>query len=89
MMLKRAGDFLDKFKKITQTNFFIKELLLGVVKSELDIVLDKKNITFNKKTGVIFIQTNNTQKTSLFLNKNNIIKKINTLAQKKIVKDIR
>ena len=55
----------------------------------MGIKIDPQKIYFDKKTGFIFLKTDNTQKTVIFLNKKEIIKETNKILSKNTIKDIK
>ena len=64
--------YLKKFKNLGSEESRIKsEVLLGV-KSILKIDLKKEDVSFNKKTGKIFIKTTPVKKSEIYINKEKV-----------------
>jgi hypothetical protein len=82
-------NFLSRFKNLTAPDIFIREKTSEILSENLDIKLSIKEISFNKKSGIIFLKSNPTQKTKIFLNKTILIEKINIILKKDLVRDIR
>jgi len=66
------SNYLEKFKKITPPNKFIKDVFIGVVKNTTNIILKKDDIDI--RNGIIFISTDQIIKNEIFLQKNKIMK---------------
>jgi hypothetical protein len=83
------NNFLQKFKNITPPDTEVKKALSQTLVSILNLNVNTNKISFNQKTGVIFLKITNIKKTVIFLKKTEIIKKINKLLKKDLISDIR
>jgi len=85
MNLKNTSDLLDKYKNILPSDGVIRDALISV-SSGFDIELKKENIKISR--GVIYINSDFTTKSKVFVNKTEIIKGLKNILGKKTPKDI-
>lgn len=80
--------WLKKFEKITPPNIFIRRELKKNIKKIIGINLKIKEIQYYPKTQKIYLKTSPIIKTSIFLKKEEIIKKTNQTLKKRIISEI-
>jgi len=74
--MKKIEDLLQKFKSLGLTEHKIKDVVIDVVKEELNIELEKKAIEFKDRR--IRLKIFGPSKTEIVLKKNAILEKINS-----------
>ena len=87
--MKKIGNLLQKLKNITPPDLFIREGVSQALNSIIGLKISVRNISFDKKNGLVFIKTEGTKKTAIFLKKEKIIGKINKTLHNNLVKDIK
>lgn len=85
--MQNINSFLEKFKKLLRYNKEIKETIKGVIKEKIGVELDDKDIKIQNK--VLYIKTTPYVKNEIFIKKDIILEKLNSLLDKKSPKDIR
>jgi len=86
--MEDINNFLKRFRKLTPPDEHIKKSTSEVLKSIFNTKIDPSKISFNDKTGTIFLEINNTTKTAILLKKTQIIGGVNKVLSKNLVKDI-
>jgi len=84
MNFKRIENLLEKFRNFIPPDLIVKRNLITILKNDFNININKEDIFFNKKTGVVRLNINSVKKTYILLNKENLLKKINN----NLIKDI-
>jgi len=88
MDLKKIDSFLERFKDIGRPDITIRKGVSLAIKNVLGAEVDLSKISFNKKTGVVSLRVNNTQKSAIFLRKKEIIGVVNKDLNKDLIKDL-
>ena len=86
--MEKIDNLLSRFKKLTPPNISVRNIVCSLIKSDFNFKIDIEKILFNQKTGLITLQINNTEKTAIFLKKEELIKKANNNLKKEVIKDI-
>lgn len=85
MDFKILSDLLKKYKDILPSDKIIKDALISVL-FEFGIELKKENIKISR--GIVYIRSDFTTKSKIFMNKIEIMKSIKKILGKKTPKDI-
>lgn len=80
------SSFLEKISKNLKSNDLHKEDIIILIKEITNITLNKEDLEY--KEGVLYIKSSPAVKNIIFINKSNILDKINSNPSQKIV-DIR
>ena len=86
-MFENASYFLDRFRSLKPPERFVKEGVVGVVKSACGINL--RDIDVSVKRGIVYINTSPAAKSEIVLHKQLILKKLSKEMIGMGVKDIR
>lgn len=89
MSLEKIGNLFDKFRKLTPPDMSVRKAASLIIKSSLNLEVPVRKVSFNKKNGLIFLEIDNLKKAVIFLQKKEVISKINDSLGKDIVKEIR
>lgn len=82
-----VNDFLNKFKNLTPPDNEVREKSIEIIKNEIGVDIDKKNISI--KNNSIFIKTKPIIKNEIFINKEKILQKLKNEFGDKTPKNIR
>ena len=85
-MIKKAGEFLQRFKQISQKSDFVKEEIMKILTNLGFSGLEKKDITI--KGGTVFLKVSNIKKTQIFLKKEEILSCLSKIPETKHLKQI-
>ena len=79
--------FLERFQNMALPNEAIRKGLLGIIKDETGINVDFKDISV--RNNVAYIKCGSVTKSEIFLNKKNILTKLEEMTKKGEIVDIR
>ncbi|MEK7652771.1 MAG: hypothetical protein AAB334_02390 [Patescibacteria group bacterium] len=85
MDFKNISTLLEKYKNILPSDRIIKDALI-FVSSNFGIKLEKENIKISR--GMVYINSDFTTKSKIFVNKTEIMKGLKEILGKKTPKDI-
>ena len=68
--------YLDKFKKIEVKSSNLKNHIIDSINNIIKINIDKKDVEL--KNGVVYLRVHPVVKNEIFINKNTILKELNT-----------
>lgn len=80
-------DFLNKFKNLTPPDNEVREKVIEIIKNEINITIDKKNISIRNNS--IFIKTKPIIKNELFINKEKLLHELKKSFGSKTPNDIK
>ncbi|PIP86361.1 hypothetical protein COV42_02045 [Candidatus Campbellbacteria bacterium CG11_big_fil_rev_8_21_14_0_20_44_21] len=82
-------NFLGKFEKLSFPDDSIRTEFVSLVREKLRISVSKEQVSFDKKTGVLYLKTKGLNKSVFFLQKEELLKNLNErLGKKELVKDL-
>ena len=85
--MEKISSYLEKFSKLTLPNETIRKSIAEIIKEELREIIEIKDISINK--NVAYVRGGSGLKSEIFLKKNKILQKIEEVAGKKEIIDIR
>lgn len=77
------SQYLEKFKKLKNSKFFIRDLVVESIKKITNIYIDVKNI--NIKDGLVRLSDKPIIKNEIFIKKTKILEEINSKTEQKII----
>ena len=72
--MKNIGRFFDKFRNRAVKEIYIRDSIVKIIKDILNIDIDIKDI--NISLGILKIKLSSTEKSEIFIKKEQILKKI-------------
>tara|TARA_B100001971_G_C17906947_1_gene390851 strand:+ start:355 stop:618 length:264 start_codon:yes stop_codon:yes gene_type:complete len=87
MVWKEIGGYLSKFKTLTPPNKAVKDIVMSIIKKEIDINISTENIEVRGDT--IFLYVDSFVKTEILLRKNILLRELKNKLGNKIIRDIK
>lgn len=85
-MLKKAGDFLNKFSVLSQKSDSVKNKIISILEENNVKNINRKDILI--KGGTLFLKTSQVKKTQIFIKKEQILKNFSSNPETKHLKQI-
>jgi len=76
------SNYLSKFKSVLVSNKISKDVVSSIIKDVSRVTVDPKNVTI--KSGVVYIKASPAVKSTLFVHKELILKKIKETSDNKL-----